>query len=1250
MQRLLLYLILHVFGLGLAAQWPARPDTVALPLRAITINDGLSQGMVQCIAQDRQGFLWFGTKDGLNRYDGYTFTVFRHDPEDSTTVRESNISSLNVDRKGRLWVGTTTGVDLFDRRTERFRHLPIRHPRGDWGGVGQIQQDKNGDLWVATSQQLVKVTFAAPVEEGAPLPAFSLRWYGGGFSTVTATRDGGIRGASGPFAFRITPRHDGPDEIDTLATSAVGYPELDFNGLTVLEDSLRNKVFGITNNAIVEFGADGKQWSVLYALHQRAPVLQSHGAVLDPKGQLWLPTFLGLYRFDPATRHLQLVRTTDPAIEHMAGIMKYALLDQGGTLWVGSSGYGLLKYDPRMERFNKHTDGSIRSLWPMQSGQLIVGRSSHFFNLYDIRAGKYLHVVDRAEQLIADADTLPEGFNYQCIQDSDGYFWATSKLGMVIRFNASGTAVRVVRPPQEKLGAMFPMMPGRKGDLWVAGDSGLWRIDRRSLATRLYPWPVPVVNNPYPFVASLYQSRKGIIWAGTMSGLLRLDPTTGAWDHWEHDANKPASLAVNMIFSICADPDDPAGILWLGTNGGGLNRFDARTGEVVRYTTKDGLPNDVVYGVLADADGKLWLSTNKGLSRYDRRTRTFRNFTVDDGLQSNEFNRYAYCKDHEGRLYFGGVAGFNWFDPRTLEEDSTPVTVRITDIKLMNKPVVFGAEGSPLQAPVHLSQGMTIPYSANMVTFTFAAMEYSNPEQHRYQYQLEGFDPGWIEAGTANSAIYTNLDPGTYVFQVRGRNRDGLWNQHGSVFTLTVRPPWWMTWWFYTLCGLVIIGGTVLYIRGLRQQKQRLERTVALRTRELSREKDRSEQLLNNILPLNVAAELKQKGQAEARQFEQVTVLFSDFKDFTKVSEHMSATDLVEELNVCFNAFDRIMEKYGIEKIKTIGDAYMAAGGVPDPGSGSPADVVHAGLEMQRIMAERQNERAAQGLPGFHMRVGIHTGPVVAGIVGRRKFQYDIWGDTVNTASRMETSSEVGRVNISEATYRLVKDSIVSSQLPVGTAGAGSLTTDNQQLPTIPTFTFTPRGKVQAKGKGEMEMYYVNLSAITAARLPDGASGTGHTAGKEPGDIRPVQPLPPPAHHALGEVLKRRARRILLAEDNTFNVMVAQDELESLFPGVQVDVAENGGIAVERVKLHDYDLVLMDVQMPVMDGYRATQAIRSMSGPRATVPIVALTANGMKAEVDRCLDAGMDGFVPKPFKTEELKAVIDKVLNSTKGQ
>ncbi|MBK8498345.1 MAG: hypothetical protein IPL52_05895 [Flavobacteriales bacterium] len=361
----------------------------------------------------------------------------------------------------------------------------------------------------------------------------------------------------------------------------------------------------------------------------------------------------------------------------------------------------------------------------------------------------------------------------------------------------------------------------------------------------------------------------------------------------------------------------------------------------------------------------------------------------------------------------------------------------------------------------YLPEGLVLPYAHNSISFDVNAIETVRNQMVNYRYFLEGYDKDWSSPTQETSVTFGNIREGTYTFKVKAQNPEGIWGNEVS-YTFNVLPPWYRTWWMYVIYGviaLLLIRGYVMWReRKLKQEKVILEGKIEVATEVIRKdaeiirkEKDRSEALLLNILPAEVAEELKAKGEAEAKLINEVTVLFTDFKGFTAMSEQLTPKELVKDLHECFSAFDAIMHKHNIEKIKTIGDAYMAAGGLPTPNNTHATDVINAAFEIRDFIAEGKAQKIAAGLPYFEIRIGVHTGPVVAGIVGVKKFSYDIWGDTVNTASRMESSGEVGQVNISEATYALVMDEH--------------------------GLTFTPRGKVQAKGKGELEMYFVRRSS-----------------------------------------------------------------------------------------------------------------------------------------------------------------------------
>jgi hypothetical protein len=384
---------------------------------------------------------------------------------------------------------------------------------------------------------------------------------------------------------------------------------------------------------------------------------------------------------------------------------------------------------------------------------------------------------------------------------------------------------------------------------------------------------------------------------GTTAGLLRFNLAEKEWTVYKNKPNDSSSLTSNLIFSLCLDPLQPKKYLWIGTGGSGLNRMDMLKGKSINYLIKDGLPNNVIYGILNDDDGNLWMSTNKGLSCFSLQKRTFRNFDYKDGLQSNEFNRGAYCRTKDGCLFFGGVNGFNYFYPREILNNMTVPQIVITGLKIRNQPVPVQTEGSPLTKAIYLSKNLTLPYEQNFVSFEFASMDFTDPEKNLYKYKLQGFEKDWINAGNAHTATYTNIDPGTYTFMVTGSNSDGTWNEKGTSIQLIILSPWYMTWWFSTLVALAVLLIAYAFYRYRLAQALKLQ---SIRNRIAGDLHDEVGSNLSNIFIFSNVAKQKVKANDETGR------LLQKITDYTQQSME-AMDDIVWMINTRNDRFENIM-------------------------------------------------------------------------------------------------------------------------------------------------------------------------------------------------------------------------------------------------------------------------------------------------------------------------------------------------------
>ena len=727
-------------------------------------------------------------------------------------------------------------------------------------------------------------------------------------------------------------------------------------------------------------------------------------------------------------------------------------VDQQGIVWIGTNWSGLHYFDQRKSHFKHHwnhpldsnslNDDIILHLFEDRKGITWIGTRSGGLNRYDSNKGQFQHFLHDPD----DPNSLSSNLVQFIYEDSRNKLWvSTSDPSILHQFDQSKKTFKKYRydhnnPNSLSDGGNFPIFEDSNGVLWISSRDGINRFDPKTEYFKHYLSDKKI--------RAICEDHQGFLWLGVDRELIRFDPITLEQKEYLSDSKDSTSLNSNSVRCIYESRDS---ILWVA--GDGLIKFDRQTETFRHFTENDGLINNVVGGILEDNNGFLWMQTNKGLAKFDPRLERFYSYDVHDGLQSNEFNGRAFHKSTlNGEMYFGGINGFNVFHPDSIHDNTYVPPVVFTAFRYFNKKDI---EGKAIEIKgITAQKEITLDYNENMFTCEFAALNYSNPFKNQYAYNLEGVTDSWIQLGTKRELTFTNLNPGNYTLQIKGSNNNGVWNEEGTSLKITILPPWWQTWWAKTLYIIAAISIILGYIRwrtySLRTRQKELEQTVTERTAEVVAEKEVSDQLLLNILPAETAEELKQYGSAKAKNYDTVTVLFTDFKDFTMHSERLSAKELVAEIDYCFKAFDLIMDEYNVEKIKTIGDAYMAAAGLPTPNTSNPEDAVKAALAIRDFMQQYKAERESKGRVAFEIRIGVHTGPVVAGIVGIKKFAYDIWGDTVNLAARMETSGEVGKVNVSQSTY--------------------------EHLQGQPEFSFISRGKINAKNKGEVEMYFVENS------------------------------------------------------------------------------------------------------------------------------------------------------------------------------
>jgi ligand-binding sensor domain-containing protein/signal transduction histidine kinase len=834
----------------------------------LTTNDGLSQGYVTAILQDRRGFMWFATRDGLNRYDGNTFVVYKNNPNDPTSLSSNFIQALMEDDHGDLWIATDSGVNRFDPRTERCtRYFHEANNPNTIGGayVTSIVQDQRGYIWFGTFDSGLS-RFDRAKQTFSHYHNDSNGQFVGRIMQVIAGSRGDIWFVGERGLFHLD-----------QATGQITRPPATRNVLSaenLYEDEAGNlwMVASSPIVALVKYDRQAERDKKFPMAARAAGVLASTmtggslNSNLAPDGQngLWVPSSDGLYYFDRRTERFtyrfQHDETDRDSLDSNAIMSVYH--DKGGVLWVGTENAGLNLLNFQQEQFGSYghrpadphslSPGRVKAIYQDTDGLLWVGLFPRAMDRVDRTTGKITHYGNSA---------LGHGTNVDSIyRDAAGYLWVGGGGSGIVRFDERTGRLKHYRHNADHPNSLisdnvYAIYGDRNGRIWVGQEGGVSRFDPATDGFANYR---PVPDDPASFANTvwiIYQDRSGTLWFGTWGGMLsRFDDEANTFVNYVPDSHDPHKLNGGGINAI---HEDRTGTLWLGTFDG-LYRFNRGNETFTRYTESQGLPSSTVRCILEDGVGKLWLSTQKGLSQFDPQRGAFRNYDVSDGLQSNEFSTGCF-QSHNGEMFFGGTNGFNALVPENVRDSPHVPPVTLTSLKIFNKPIAIGAE-SVLQKAIQYTDSLTLSYRDNVFSFEFAALSYANSQKNRYRYKLEGLESTWNEVGSKQRlATYTNLDPGKYVFRVEGANSDGVWNEAGVSLPILITPPWWGTSWFRAVCAILFMAllwvAYQLRVRQLHHQfEMRLEARVAERTRIARELHDTLLQKFQGLLPRVQAA------------------------------------------------------------------------------------------------------------------------------------------------------------------------------------------------------------------------------------------------------------------------------------------------------------------------------------------------------------------------------------------------------------
>ncbi|HEX5460004.1 MAG TPA: two-component regulator propeller domain-containing protein [Steroidobacteraceae bacterium] len=1218
-----------------AASLSAAADAPPLVLTHLTTADGLPQGGVHAILQDSQGFMWFGTEDGLVRYDGQElvrygyspkadhglpgnyinqiaegphhdlwlaingglarwnraddrFTVYRHDPHDPGSLASDQVNTISVDARGLIWIGTTdAGLDIFDPRSGRFDNL--RHEPADPASlvsnhVTTVTRDSAGNLWVGTDQGLDEL------EPGRR----SFRH----FRHV----DGDPRTLSGNNVWQVLEDSSGSIWI---ATDGAGLDRMDANG-----------------NVLQVFRHDPRQPGSLSSDTVQA-------LLEDRQGHFWVGTSDGLDLLDRVSgtiAHYRHERQNPDSLNDSSVFSVYQ--DLSGLVWIGTATGGVSRWDPRSAELGAHqpdwlgkfvtafADAPDDRVWIASMGGGLVEYDPGTGRETDLRA------------LIGQRAVLDTGSVMSLRQARGGVLWiGTMYKGVATLDRHDKLAwIPVKRGDPHALSApgIMTLFEARDGKMWIGTwGGGANIVDPATGLVRQLPYGSAPGAVSADSVTAYAQDSQGYMWIGTDGGGLDLArPDGSVIKVFRHDPHDPTSLPANTVYSLAVDSHDR---VWVGTSGGGLalamGAVSAPQSLRFRtYSLGQGLTSDTIYGVLIDGDGRVWLSGNAGLMRLDPDTGAVKTFHVADGAAGEEFTTNAYFRMRDGRLCFGGPGGFNIFDPSHLTERSQTPRLALTRVEILGAP-------APGRIPYWLRRRIPLSYRDNIVSLDVSVLDFTSPRHNVLAYRMTGLTDRWIGLGAQHRITLTNLEPGNHVLEVRGANSDSVWSAPLKITLHRDPAPWASPWAYaaYALLVLAFVGHRLrkqaLERRHQARERERLEAEVALRTRELSESNrqlaeaaraksdflDRmSHELrtpMNGVVGMTELLARTPQSATQSRLTQTIRSsaqvllrIVNDLLDLSraqagKIALEALPIDLDRVLDECANLFSGTTQAKGIR------------------------------LNVQPPASDRRVP-AGRTLVGDPFRIRQVVMNLIGNAVkftehGEIRLRADVENSGADRATVHIAVSDTG-IGMDGATVAKIFQPFTQADESTSRRFGGS----GLGLAICRELAELMGGRITVESTpGTGSTFHVSLPLqLSAAQATSAAAASGNASAAAGG-----------ATGAIGA-------HVLLVEDEPVNAAVAQGYLEAL--GCTSVWTKDGAEALARSATERFDLILMDINMPAFDGYETAKLIRERAGTGRRVPIIALTAHTPAQVRERCETAGIDDVLSKPYTPEDCEKML----------